>query len=301
MHNINNMSIDCGVKPYIKNLTNNEQLQEALNNKHNAIFKRLYDSKTFKLFKGILYETPATANAGKEIIRQINSEYGVLVTKTQNPVSGKPYVFVNVRNLLQSTWDEINPNKPKDVPKQGNLFGDRYSTNNKDSESLKEGLQWLKQVMPNVQPNIVDGLIDEIANGKYDIGNDLITLSKEFATKGVVKEEVFHKIFALLPKVEQEKLLNEGSKKYGIERGESKATVKYSLAQQNQINYTLKSANILQSKEGQDIWNKGIKNNWSLDMIFTEMKIPKEQKDLIKNIYNDKINNIFETLEKNCE
>lgn len=119
MHNINTMSIDCGVKPYIKKLTNNEQLQEALNNKHNAIFKELHDSKAFKLYEGVLYEKPSTANAGRTLIGQINAHYGVPVTKIQTPVSGKPYVFVNVRNLVQSTWDEMN--KPKDFPKQGEL------------------------------------------------------------------------------------------------------------------------------------------------------------------------------------
>lgn len=62
-----------------------------------------------------------------------------------------------------------------------------------NNNNLQEGLQWLKQIMPDVNPMLVDGLIDNIANGSYDILNDLITLSKDFANKNVVKEEAFHR------------------------------------------------------------------------------------------------------------
>jgi len=66
---------------------------------------------------------------------------------------------------------------------------------NKVTQSLQEGLQWLHQVMPNVEPKLVGGLIDSIANGSYNITEDLITLSKDFANKGVVKEEAFHRLW----------------------------------------------------------------------------------------------------------
>jgi hypothetical protein len=69
----------------------------------------------------------------------------------------------------------------------------RYSTNISNNQSLKEGLQWLKQIMPDVEPKLVDGLIDNIANGSYNILEDLITLSKDFANKNVIKEEAFHR------------------------------------------------------------------------------------------------------------
>ena len=154
-------------------------------------------------------------------------------------------------------------------------------SNGKVNQSLQEGLQWLHQIMPNVEPKLVGGLINNIANGSYDILEDLITLSKDFANKNVVKEEVFHKIFNLLPKEEQEKLLNEGSKKYGIERGESKATIKYSLADQNKINFGLKSVEILQSDKAKQIFDKGEKNKWDLNKILNELQVPKEQKQLI--------------------
>jgi hypothetical protein len=70
---------------------------------------------------------------------------------------------------------------------------------------------------------------------------------------------------------------------------------------ENEVNYTLKSVDILSSSKADEIFRKGDKNNWSIDKILTELAVPKEQKQLIKNIYDNKINDILKTLEKNCE
>ena len=151
-----------------------------------------------------------------------------------------------------------------------------------DNQSLQEGLNWLKSVNPNVQPEIVQGLIDGIANGSYNSNLDLITLSEEFANKKTVKHEMLHKILASLPFEQREAILNEASKKYGIARGESKTTTKYSQVQQNEINYALKAVDILQSAKGDEIFRKGDKNNWDIDKILQELQIPKQQQNLIK-------------------
>ena len=52
---------------------------------------------------------------------------------------------------------------------------------------------------------------------------------------------------------------------------------------ENQIQYTLKSINLLQSNNAIKIFDKGKKNNWSLDKILTELAIPKDQKEIILN------------------
>ena len=70
---------------------------------------------------------------------------------------------------------------------------------------------------------------------------------------------------------------------------------------QNQIDYVLKSVNILNSSKAKQVFTKGEKANWDLNKILTELQIPREQKQLVENIYNDKINSIIKTLEKNCE
>lgn len=56
----------------------------------------------------------------------------------------------------------------------------------------------------------------------------------------------------------------------------------------NEINFSLKSIDILSTDKAKEIFTKGKKNNWSLDKILSELQIPKEQKELI--LDNGKIN-----------
>jgi len=50
---------------------------------------------------------------------------------------------------------------------------------------------------------------------------------------------------------------------------------------ENQVNYQMKSVDILGSAKGEQVFEKGKKAGWSLDKILTELQIPKEQKQLI--------------------
>lgn len=52
----------------------------------------------------------------------------------------------------------------------------------------------------------------------------------------------------------------------------------------NEINYTLKSIDILNSDKGKQIFEKGKKANWDLNKILNELQIPKPQKELILNL-----------------
>ena len=49
----------------------------------------------------------------------------------------------------------------------------------------------------------------------------------------------------------------------------------------NEVNYTLKAADILLSDKAKQVFSEGEKNKWSLDKILTELAIPKEQKQLL--------------------
>ncbi len=51
---------------------------------------------------------------------------------------------------------------------------------------------------------------------------------------------------------------------------------------QNVVDAGLKSVDILQSSKAEQVFAKGEKNKWSLDKILTELQVPKEQIDLIK-------------------
>ena len=64
--------------------------------------------------------------------------------------------------------------------------------------------------------------------------------------------------------------------------------VEYYKNNPNEINYSLKAVQILQSDKAEKVFAKGKKNNWDLNKILTELQIPKEQKQIIldKNINN---------------
>ena len=183
---------------------------------------------------------------------------------------------INSAQLLIFNNDKLFELKPDSNVKY------QISADQKNKETLEAGITWLKTVMPNVSPILVNGLIDNVANGSYNEVEDLITLSKDFANKATVKHEAVHRVLSLLPKKEREEILNEASQKYGIARGESKTTTKYSQAQQNEINYALKAVDILQSSRGDETFRKGDKNNWNIEKILQELQVPKDQQDLIK-------------------
>lgn len=93
--------------------------------------------------------------------------------------------------------------------------------------------------------------------------------------------------------------INKYSHKVAI-RGPVDNGVASLLENPNQINYALKSVDILQSPKADEIFRKGDKNNWDIDKILLELNIPKEQKELIKQIQEKLINQQFLKLEKEC-
>jgi hypothetical protein len=248
--------------PYIEKAFRNNDPSQAdyLNGLHISAWKQVKESNLFDLDEsGYKFNVEDVEEKLKqdEFVNLLNTDFkGEVVTNQNN------YVAVN-----------LTPIFPDNNIKSNNI--------NYDSNNLQEGLQWLKKIMPDVEPVLVNGLINNIANGSYDILNDLITLSEDFANKKVVKEEAFHRVFNLLPKSEQEKLLNEGSKKYNIKRDKSTATIKYSLADQNKVDFGLKAIEILESDKAKQVFEKGEKNKWDLNKILSELAIPKEQKQLI--------------------
>ena len=69
------------------------------------------------------------------------------------------------------------------------------------------------------------------------------------------------------------------SNKIGEQIRDVEDNIQFSLSPE--INYQLKAIEILNSQKGKQVFEKGQKNNWSLDKILTELQIPKEQKQLI--------------------
>jgi hypothetical protein len=57
----------------------------------------------------------------------------------------------------------------------------------------------------------------------------------------------------------------------------------------NQVNFTLKSIDILSSDKAKQVFEKGKKAGWDLNKILTELQVPKEQKQIILDKYKGKI------------
>ncbi len=53
------------------------------------------------------------------------------------------------------------------------------------------------------------------------------------------------------------------------------------IIQSQEVNFTLKSIDILQSDKAKQVFDKGKKANWDLNKILTELQVPKEQKQLL--------------------
>lgn len=97
------------------------------------------------------------------------------------------------------------------------------------ANSLEEGINWIRSVMKDANIELTEELIDGIGRGSYDTVQDLIKLSKRYADKKTTKHEVFHRAFNLLSEEKREKILNEGSKLFNIERGRIKNNKRYQI------------------------------------------------------------------------
>jgi peptidyl-tRNA hydrolase len=156
--------------------------------------------------------------------------------------------------------------------------------------NIEEEVKWIKQNLPSyVDTEVVDKLIDVVtktgtiqAFGSFK--DKVITLYNK-AEIGTGYHEAFHAImFLYLTPAQQESVLNEASKKYGIERSYDQGKtdqILYHIGAINAVEYALRSIPILESDKAKQVFDKGNKNNWDLNKILTELAIPKEQKQLL--------------------
>lgn len=59
------------------------------------------------------------------------------------------------------------------------------------------------------------------------------------------------------------------------------------IKEESNLNYVFKSVEKLFTPKGKEIWNKGYKNNWDITKTLTEIGVPKEQKAILEDIYNN--------------
>ena len=224
---IKTASIEFKIEPFGKSIDNIEifkdgkkfgDLQIVKNNKNNTLIVSRIEIREKGFGKYIYlklqeqYPDLELRSDSKALSNDAVNMWDSFVKKGLAIKNAEKDYTLNIQQVIQLYSQYLDTGR-------GDIEGFKDFVNNKKNEvvkesnnqSLQDGLQWLKQIMPDVEPLLVDGLIDNIANGKYDILNDVITLSEDFANKGVVKEEVFHRWWEkMIPnQTEVENILNE--------------------------------------------------------------------------------------------
>lgn len=126
--------------------------------------------------------------------------------------------------------------------------------------------------------------------------HDAVLFLNENAGTKVQKHEAFHILFNVyLNKEQQAEVLKEAFDKFGKELGITKQEFEEWLNKptnsgrfkvEDNVNFVLKSVDILSSDDAAKIFDKGFRNQWSLEKILNELHISKEQWDIIKEAEN---------------
>lgn len=141
-------------------------------------------------------------------------------------------------------------------------------------EDLGGNNQWAKDLLLN------QGKIEEANKVKgWDIQRQLSSENDGFIYNNEAENEGKNEISYMVFEPEQIHIL--GSKQ-DVE-GFKDFVQGQNTQNPNNVNYQLKSVEILSSDKAKQLFEKGKKNNWDLNKILTELQIPKEQKQLILN------------------
>jgi hypothetical protein len=188
--------------------------------------------------------------------------------------------------------------------KLGKLKASLKDTNFYQKWNKKEELKWFNERLPNVSITVLEDLKEIHKKGgieAWGLFHNAAVYIAENAKVGTTYHEAFHAVFHLFLNEEQQaKVLREAFNEFGeslnISKDEfekalkNKEEVDFLLSiNENAVEYTLKSVKSLQSDKAKQVFNKGKKNNWSLDKILTELQIPKAQKQIILDKYKDKV------------
>jgi len=139
-------------------------------------------------------------------------KYGLLQTNLteERPLANASFFtqpFDNLTDDQQRTFEMLDD------------LGILYSTDFNTEEAVLDETT-VKEVVdtyfPGATVELVDGLIDDIANGSFNLLNDVITASREYVTTGVIKEEFGHKLFKYQAQATKDELYREISEKTGI-------------------------------------------------------------------------------------
>lgn len=187
----------------------NETLTEAYNKFFNEDREILADGK-------ILADKPSQIDkmgfSNINYLQKYVYKYGLLQT---NLTEERPLANAS---FFTQPFDDLTDDQQKTFKSLEDL-GALYSTDF-NPEEVKLTEVEVKEVVdtyfPGATIELVDGLIDDIANGSFNLTNDVITASKEYVTTGIIKEEFGHKLFKYQAQATKDELYREISEKTGI-------------------------------------------------------------------------------------
>ena len=140
-------------------------------------------------------------------------KYGLLQT---NLTEERPLANAS---FFTQPFDDLTDDQQRTFEMLDDLGMLNYSTDFNTEETVLDETT-VKEVVdtyfPGATVELVDGLIDDIANGSFNLLNDVITASREYVTTGVIKEEFGHKLFKYQAQATKDELYREISEKTGI-------------------------------------------------------------------------------------
>jgi hypothetical protein len=209
---------------------------------------------------------------------------------------------------------ELKTGEPKKEGPKERKGGKKIDFKISDAEyngKVEEAVAYIKTRFKEIGVEINDKVLENLVKGTAAEGskvwgafhNAMVTLSS-LSNEKVARHESMHVVFKMfLNKQQQIDVLNElwnkykNNPKYKNKEEQFKNEMQefltsdnfdtkkdFKLTDQEQVNYALKAVDILQSDRAKQIFDRGIKNNWGLDKILTELQVPKEQKQLIINL-----------------
>ncbi len=187
----------------------NETLTDAYNTFFNEDREILSDGK-------ILADKPSQIDkmgfGNINYLQKYVYKYGLLQTNLteERPLANASFFtqpFDDLTNDQQRTFEMLDD--------LGSLYSTDFNTEETvlDETTVKEVVD---TYFPGATVELVDGLIDDIANGSFNLLNDVITASREYVTTGVIKEEFGHKLFKYQAQATKDELYREISEKTGI-------------------------------------------------------------------------------------
>jgi len=168
---------------------------------------------------------------------------------------------------------------------------DRLSKDDGAPTLLQKFITWLSSFIHSKRINDKETLqnlskdttVEQLYNIFKNYGNLKDEITKVIEQDSLKKELELNK--KLLNIAIEEKLPNENIQNYKDEIEKLESLI--NRYDKSNVQYKLKAVNILQSDAAKQVFAKGNKNGWDLNKILTELQIPKEQKQLVIDSYNE--------------